>query len=379
MNKKITLLAAAITASLMLTGCGAMHGKQESGNYQGELKIGKPYNIDGRTYYPEHDPNYTEEGMASWYGPGFHGRSTANGERFDQHEMTAAHRTLPMPSLVKVTNMENGKSAIVKVNDRGPFKKDRIIDLSKSAADAIGMTATGTAKVRVEYLPTETKKLVSELVRTNQLHADEQTLAMLAIDAPTSAPAPAPASSGLFSAFAAEPEIPVSPASKMSNNRAIAPTANVEPVHQQALMQEGSGPSLDSPPPVVFNNEPSPAQGPPIAAPTESPPVQQPLPIAEEQPQMIAAPSPEPPPALPDDSGAGGFYVQAGSFSQSRNAESLAQKLSAVGAANVKPVEVNGRTWYRVRVGPWNATSDAGNALQNVMNMGLPDARIVHE
>ncbi|HCR85507.1 MAG TPA: hypothetical protein DIV86_02400 [Alphaproteobacteria bacterium] len=112
--------------------------------------VGKPYTEYGKTYFPTIQPEYKEIGMASWYGPGFHNRLTANGEVFNQNLMTAAHKTLPLPSIVKVTNLENGRSAYVRVNDRGPFAKNRVIDLSKQAAATLGLMNKGQAKVLVE-------------------------------------------------------------------------------------------------------------------------------------------------------------------------------------------------------------------------------------
>lgn len=112
----------------------------------------RPYQIRGRWYHPAHQPNYDEVGEASWYGPGFDGRSTSTGERFDQHALTAAHTTLPLPGLVEVTNLANGRSVVVRINDRGPFVDGRIIDLSRGAADALDMTRQGVGRVRVRYL-----------------------------------------------------------------------------------------------------------------------------------------------------------------------------------------------------------------------------------
>ncbi len=125
---------------------------------KGYYKLGDAYQIDGVWYYPHEDYKYSEEGIASWYGPTFHGKSTANGERFDTLTMTAAHRTLPMPSIVKVTNLENGISVVVKVNDRGPFVKDRIIDLSQKAAEILEIKEKGSALVRVELLEMESRE-----------------------------------------------------------------------------------------------------------------------------------------------------------------------------------------------------------------------------
>lgn len=128
-------------------------GKCKAVSVPGPKKIGKPYKINGVTYYPmESADGYSEVGIASWYGPGFHGKLTANGERYNQKAMTAAHRTLPLPTLVKVENLENGKSIIVRVNDRGPYSKGRIIDLTETGARRLGMLDKGTAKVRVSVL-----------------------------------------------------------------------------------------------------------------------------------------------------------------------------------------------------------------------------------
>jgi rare lipoprotein A len=113
---------------------------------------GAPYQVEGRWYVPTHEPTYDEVGIASWYGPTFHGKPSATGETYDQMAMTAAHPTLPIPSLVRVTNLENGKSVIVRLNDRGPFVDDRLIDMSRGAAEALDMTRRGTARVRVQYV-----------------------------------------------------------------------------------------------------------------------------------------------------------------------------------------------------------------------------------
>jgi rare lipoprotein A len=118
----------------------------------GVYKVGNPYETDGIWYYPREQPDYDETGIASWYGAQFHGKRTSNGEIFDSNALSAAHRTLPMPVNVRVTNLENGRSLIVRVNDRGPFARGRIIDVSKHAAELLGFYGAGTAKVRVTYL-----------------------------------------------------------------------------------------------------------------------------------------------------------------------------------------------------------------------------------
>jgi rare lipoprotein A len=118
----------------------------------GTYRVGKPYTVAGRVYVPEEDTRYREEGMASWYGDDFHGRLTANGEVFDMASLTAAHPTLPMPCYARVTNLGNGKSLIVRVNDRGPYHGNRLIDVSNRAAELLEFKGYGVARVRVEYV-----------------------------------------------------------------------------------------------------------------------------------------------------------------------------------------------------------------------------------
>lgn len=118
----------------------------------GRYKVGNPYKIGGRLYRPAEQPGYNRVGVASWYGEMFHGRYTANGEIYDMNAITAAHPTLPLPTYARVTNLQNGRSLVVRVNDRGPYAQDRIIDMSRRSAQALGFQRNGTAKVRVQYL-----------------------------------------------------------------------------------------------------------------------------------------------------------------------------------------------------------------------------------
>jgi rare lipoprotein A len=119
----------------------------------GALKVGNPYTIDGERYVPlKSSYGYKEKGIASWYGSDFHGKSSANGECYNMYAFTAAHKTLPLPTIVRVTNLENGKSVVLKVNDRGPYARGRIIDLSYAAAQSLGVVAKGTAPVQVEAI-----------------------------------------------------------------------------------------------------------------------------------------------------------------------------------------------------------------------------------
>src|SRR3984957_5779209 len=160
----------------------------------GTYRVGKPYTVGGRMYVPEEDVNYREEGLASWYGDAFHGRLTANGEVFDMGSLTAAHPTLPMPCYARGTNLGNGKSLIVRVNDRGPYHGNRLIDVSNKAAELLDFKGNGVARVRVEYVaraPLEGSD-------------DRQLIATLR----TGVPAPSPSLVRVASARFFVPEIP---------------------------------------------------------------------------------------------------------------------------------------------------------------------------
>ena len=161
----------------------------------GTYRVGKPYMVGGRVYVPEEDVNYREEGIASWYGDDFHGRLTANGEVFDMDALTAAHPTLPMPCYARVTNLSNGRSLIVRVNDRGPYAGNRLIDVSHRAAELLQFKSNGTAHVRVEYVGR------APLDGSD----DRQLMATLR----TGEPAPAPSLVRLASARPFVPETPI--------------------------------------------------------------------------------------------------------------------------------------------------------------------------
>lgn len=181
-------LPAALALALALSACGGGGpSRQKSARNYGTTpspkvsqeapstyKVGRPYEIAGARYRPQERFVFQEIGQASWYGPGFHGRKTANGERFNQRAMTAAHPTLQMPSIVRVTNLGNGKSAVVRVNDRGPYHGDRVIDLSEAAAEELGFKHLGVAKVRVDVLEEASRQaaaLAKERVSVKRLEA----------------------------------------------------------------------------------------------------------------------------------------------------------------------------------------------------------------
>ncbi len=190
----------------------------------GIYRVGKPYTVGGRVYVPEEDVNYREEGLASWYGDDFHGRLTANGEVFDMDSLTAAHPTLPMPCYARVTNLANGKSLIVRVNDRGPYHGNRLIDVSNKAAELLEFKGNGVARVRVEYVgraPLEGSD-------------DRQLMATLR----TGVPAPAPSLVRVASARPFVPDIP-------SRGRPIRGEIPMPEGRPYSLGNTAGGPRLD--------------------------------------------------------------------------------------------------------------------------------------
>lgn len=211
---------------------------------RGTPKIGKPYQINGIWYYPAEDKTYDETGIASWYGHPFHGRRTANGAIYDMNKLTAAHKTLPLPTDVRVTNLENGRSIVVTVNDRGPFAHSRIIDLSRRSAELLGIIEQGTAKVRVQIV-NQDGDAVTRIVAKPQTPANERnnvaavpqsTIKSASLAPPPNASAaPAPTSSPLP---APKPDAPVQVATASPS---AAPVVSVAPVQQtEIFIQAGA-------------------------------------------------------------------------------------------------------------------------------------------
>jgi rare lipoprotein A len=286
--------------------------KQGGGYY----KVGNPYQINGIWYYPAENEKYDATGIASWYGPQFHGKMTANGEIFDQHQMTAAHPTLPMPVLARVTNLENGRSVIVRINDRGPFAAGREIDLSRKAAEELGFVQKGTAKVRVQYIGR------------------------------------APLDGGIGDGTAVAETFVAPRVETPAEERKVAAAAPVTSVAtvSTAVLAAPAGAVSAPPPPDTSAMAPIPDN----AAPAPQPTVQQ-VPVT----------------------GPGNIYVQAGSFQNLQNAESVRQQLAGVGRVEIHTTTVDGTPFYRVRVGPLSDVPAADSSLQSVIAHGHKSARIV--
>jgi peptidoglycan lytic transglycosylase len=320
-----------VLAVVILYGCGSTSGRPQPRadnapppSVRG-YKVGNPYRVKGVWYYPRIDYDYAEVGVASWYGPGFHGRSTANGEAYDMNDLTAAHRTLPMPSIVRVTNLENGRSIKLRVNDRGPFVGDRIIDVSRRAAQLLGFHLTGTAPVRVEIVADESMQLAAAL-------GAPVDVAMAA--PPTEQPVAEVASAYPPEQLPAEPQLP--PESDVGQVAMAYAPVDALPATAEESYQEANASSLD----------------------TDSTPVT----VPTDQPRSGSA-----------------IYVQAGAFADAGRAALARRRLSPIGPIVMTPSRVNGRDLLRVRVGPLRSDGEAERVLASVSRAGFPDCRLVAE
>lgn len=343
-----------IVLGFLLAACGSTSGPQLSGHagyHPGRpmYKVGPPYQINGVWYYPKVDYDYDERGTASWYGPGFDQKTTANGEIYDMNQVSAAHKTLPLPSVVEVTNLQNGRSLQLRVNDRGPYVGDRVIDLSRRAAQLLGFEGTGTAPVRVRILKEPSIQVAEAAMR------GETGQVRLAAAAHTIRPEPPPA-------VAVVPPPP---------NRGEVVVAANWPTEQPARQAEvGAAPPPAEPPPrpvQVATAEPAP----------------QPPPPRPYFPSFIATAHAEtyhpPAAAAASPTGSGRIYVQAGAFSVPENAQRVRSRIASLGSAEIVPSQGNGTTLYLVRVGPVRTEAAADQLRSRVIDSGFPDARIVGE
>ena len=315
------------------TACSSRHHAPAQAQ-RGMYKIGAPYTIDGVTYTPQEEFNHVESGVASWYGPGFHGKSTANGEAYDQSARTAAHRTLQMPSIVRVTNVDNGLSTVVRINDRGPFARSRVIDLSRTAAQELDIVRNGTAHVRIEQLQAES--LAVKDVAINGGGPAEQQAAVAQVSSGRYAPAPAqaPVQTAAYQTAAYVPP-PAAPAPVYAQP---APTQPVWPTNQRSAAAE--------PAPAYA---PAASTGPTVAS-------------------LASGTTLQP---------ASGFYVQTGAFTTPENAERQRGAVSSYGASEISQASAGGRDVYRVRLGPYTTSDAAGIVADRLKRSGYGDARVV--
>ena len=353
---------ALLLSGLLLVGCaGTGDGpgtSAESGTAtQGArgYKVGKPYQVKGVWYYPKVDYDYAEVGVASWYGPGFDGQPTANGEIYDMNDLTAAHRTLPLPSIVRVTNLENGRSIKLRANDRGPFVGGRIIDVSRRAAQLLGFHGAGTARVQVDIVEDESRQLAAALGATGEALAlrSSSPVEQAAVEAPALATA------------AYEPA-PTQVATAEIDDAAIAggsPYPTYEPAG--GVFAEPTAVGYGDQP---GSADPTTAYDPPVFAAS----LDDPVPARA----VGGVPVAQPPHKA---SSAGHVYVQAAAFAEADRADRARRRLAAIGPTVMSPGRINGRDLLRVRVGPLGADDDVDRVLASVSRAGFPDCRLVVE
>ena len=318
-----------VVAGVALSGCTelqltehfakkAMHEPppQTAPAITGPRKVGKPYQVMGQWYYPvSTSDGYREKGIASWYGKDFHAKDTANGERYNMYAYTAAHKTLPLPTFVRVTNLQNGKTMVVRVNDRGPFVAGRVIDLSYASAVALGIDIQGTAPVLLEALP-----------------ADGSTLR--------------PAESR----WVAETGVNVAADTDFKSEKFT------DQVVAKAEQAEAGGTETS---PVV--------ETPALEAEELAAAVPAPVPPEPGLVQQIDGVT----------VGHVKVYIQTGAFTNYDNAVAQLKNVQAYFAAELQEATINGKTFHRVRIGPMANVDEADKVLTKAIEDGFTSARVV--
>jgi peptidoglycan lytic transglycosylase len=303
-------------------------------------RYGNPesYEAFGQTYYPlKSSAGFVERGVASWYGPGFHRKRTSSGEPYDMYEMSAAHRVLPLPTYVEVTHLGNGRKAVVKVNDRGPFKHGRVLDLSYAAAHRLGIYGPGTAWVEVRAL-----------------------------------------SPGARTESAGRALVPAAPAQSRSERVAHLPGSFLLPSHYPALRRAHAWPNLYS---IHVGTV---AQRGQLMRTDSTPHLR-----VSTSGAVALDPTPREPAALPAASGGPaerGWFLQVGAFSEAANAERLRARIGAMlapmlgtvhePAVHIRPSQIADRHLYRVQVGPLVGTEMVERIGARLSNVGLRAHRV---
>ncbi len=371
---RMMLLWGLVMTALGLGGCAELklgatgvktiqRGGDEPG--RGIYKVGNAYQINGVWYTPAEDYAYAETGISSYYGGersgvDFHGRFTANGEVYDMNALTAAHQTLPMPSLVRVTNLDNGRQMVLRVNDRGPFVAGRIIDVSRRSAQLLGFEDRGTARVRVEILADESRQVKAAL--TGKAPPTAETIAAAprgSVSSDTLAPPSGARASTVMGTALPPPS-------------EILPTAATGSADGRPVIRGEAG--LPRPAPAVIAQAPVGSRvPPPPAAPS----------ILAPGPAQVAALPPEAqaravPTLMQTEIRATTLWVQAGAFSSYDNAARLSARLQRFGVTQITPVQNGAQQLYRVRVGPAQTIPAADKLLADVSNVA-PGARITVE
>ena len=357
-----------LAIGFLLAGC-ASSGPQFGDNRHAHYQVGRPhytvaaYQVNGVWYHPKVDYQYDQTGTASWYGPGFDRQATADGEIYDMNQLSAAHKTLPLPSMVEVTNLQNGRSLQLRVNDRGPFVGDRLIDVSRRSAQLLGFETTGTTPVRVRILKDESIQVAAAAMR-GELGAVAVAEAPHVIRT---------------AALTAAPRVAPRPAIQLA--------AGVPPSLRAAEVIAGPLPQHVAPPQLA----------PPQAAPQEAAllPVAPPGAMSASRPALAASarrywPTLISPAhaetlhtrmaaALAPAKNPRRIFIQAGAFAVPENAQRVRARIASLGSVKIVPPAGNGGALYRVRLGPVGSEAEAARLLGRVIGSGYSGARVITE
>ncbi|MBO7257877.1 MAG: septal ring lytic transglycosylase RlpA family protein [Alphaproteobacteria bacterium] len=339
----IALLTGCTDNGLLFRSFGTYEESKDTITY----KLGEAYQIKDTWYKPKEDYTYSETGIAGWYQEE-NGKLTSNGEKYDDETMSAMHKTLPLPSMVRITNLENGNVAIVRVNERGPYVNNRLIDVSQKTAEALEFNMVGTTMVKVEVLPDESRKLKQEIFNVNGMSMEDALLneesvisTDIQINSLDETPKP------LY-----QPD---------EENTILYAERGVQPLDDEQRNSSGII-SITKPVSAVVADETKNV----IAT------VVQPVQIASEQ--LLKAPI-EPKLIAPIS----GHYIQAGAFSNVQNAEKLKQSLEEFGPVQLYETSVSDKTLLRVRMGPFETQENAQELLEKLKTAGYNQAKIIYE
>ena len=361
-------LAGIVALGFVLAGC-ASSGPQ-LGEHHARYRVGhpsyraEPYQVKGVWYTPKVDYNYDETGTASWYGPGFDRQPTADGEIYDMNQVSAAHKTLPLPSIVEVTNLQNGRALRVRVNDRGPFVDGRLIDMSRRSAQLLGFEGSGTAPVRVKIIKDESIRVAQAAMR------GELGAVAVAQAAPTYGTTPV-----ARTAPAAARPIEPQPVTQVA--AAGPPSLRAAQVIGEPLPVAPPSPAATPAP--AATPEPAPAYPTAVAA---APRRYWPSLIGQAHaeplhPQIAALATSAARPVAAPTRNSGRIFVQAGAFAVPENAQRVRARIAALGSVEIVPTSGGGL--YRVRVGPVASKAAAARLLSKVVDSGYPGARVISE
>lgn len=349
------ILPLIIALGFILGGCASSgpefsgkHARFQRGqpNYRAE-----PYQVKGVWYTPKVDYGYDETGTASWYGPGFDQQATADGEIYDMNGLSAAHKTLPLPSVVAVTNLQNGRELRLRVNDRGPFIDGRLIDVSRRAAQLLGFEGSGTAPVRVKIMKQESIQVAEAAMRGEY--------------------GPVGIGVGQSTAVAR-----AEPAALPAERRPVTQVAAAGPPSLRAAEVIGQPPPVASSPPTPAATV---AEPPPASMVAAAPRRAWPSLIASAHAEALRSPVAHPPAPALAMRNTGRIFIQAGAFAVPENAQRVRARIAALGSVQIVPSSGNHGGLYLVRVGPVASDAAAAQLLSRVVDSGYPGARVVTE